>query len=55
MSKPSVLAVACRFAPSIKSAMRLDLKDMEVDQAVYKQKLGEMTQALDGCFLDNMT
>jgi len=34
MSKPIVLAVACRLAPSIKSAIRFDLDDIDVDQRI---------------------
>src|SRR5438105_13585386 len=50
MSNPSALAVACRLAPSIKSAMRLDLNDIDIDQRIVcKQKQSEFSpQALVG-------
>jgi hypothetical protein len=40
MSKPSALAVACKLAPSIKSAMRLDLDDIDVDQRIIANSGG---------------
>jgi hypothetical protein len=50
MSKPSVLAIACRLAPSIKSAMRFDLDDIDVDQRIIcKQRRSAFSpQALVG-------
>ena len=50
MSNPSAFAVACRLAPSIKSAMRLDVYDIDVDRRIIcKQRRSAFSpQALVG-------